>query len=391
MKKAFLLSLLISGSLVSIAQEHKITMPMTAKAPEGFAPKGWEIDAVEKGDLNGDKIDDAAIVMTKPEVMENDTLKESAKRFLVLAFGDGSQFKRTAFSDEAAFDKDEGGAMGDPFQELKIEKGIVIINYYGGSAWRWGITQRYRCQQNRWMLIGNTFEGFHATDPNETGSVTDTNLSTGFVQRTDAGIEDENGRKKPPKKGDYYELQAITTNEAQKIDGLFDPGEWQGYVLKLNADKQVVRDFQLWNGISDVSAALNAVRQGEDLFIRAEVTDDQFSEGDGLRLVNKKGVVIAPKEIKTAPTPKGYNVEARYSMKDLAKFAPEREGGPMDIEYFLRRDDLYAANIGFFAAVEVIDVDGKTMRATLSTKLRGSPFNGSIRVYQAGVAALENK
>ena len=391
MKKAFLLSLLISGSLVSIAQEQKITMPMTAKAPEGFAPKGWEIDAVEKGDLNGDKIDDAAIVMTKPEVMENDTLKESSKRFLVLAFGDGGQFKRTAFSDEAALDKDEGGAMGDPFQELKIEKGIVIINYYGGSAWRWGITQRYRWQQNRWILIGNTYEGFHATEPDDTGSVTDTNLSTGFVHRTDADIEDENGRKKPPKKGDYYELQAITTNEAQKIDGLFDPDEWQGYVLKLNADKQVIRDVQLWNGISDVSAALNAVRQGEDLFIRAEVTDNQFSEGDGLRLVNKKGLVIAPKEIKTAPTPKGYNVEARYSMKDLAKFAPEREGGAMDLEYFLRRDDLDPANIGFFAAVEVIDVDGKTKRATLSTKLRGSPFNGSIRVYQAGVAVLENK
>jgi len=390
-KKAFLLSLLISGSLVSIAQEQKITMPMTAKAPEGFAPKGWEIDAVEKGDLNGDKIDDAAIVMTKPEVMENDTLKESSKRFLVLAVGDGSQFKRTAFSDEAALDKDEGGAMGDPFQELKIEKGIVIINYYGGSAWRWGITQRYRWQQNRWILIGNTYEGFHATEPDDTGSVTDTNLSTGFVHRTDADIEDENGRKKPPKKGDYYELQAITTNEAQKIDGLFDPDEWQGYVLKLNADKQVIRDVQLWNGISDVSAALNAVRQGEDLFIRAEVTDNQFSEGDGLRLVNKKGLVIAPKEIKTAPTPKGYNVEARYSMKDLAKFAPEREGGAMDLEYFLRRDDLDPANIGFFAAVEVIDVDGKTKRATLSTKLRGSPFNGSIRVYQAGVVVLENK
>jgi hypothetical protein len=391
MKKAFLLSLLISGSLVSIAQEQKITMPMTAKAPEGFAPKGWEIDAVEKGDLNGDKIDDAAIVMTKPEVMENDTLKESSKRFLVLAVGDGSQFKRTAFSDEAALDKDEGGAMGDPFQELKIEKGIVIINYYGGSAWRWGITQRYRWQQNRWILIGNTYEGFHATEPDDTGSVTDTNLSTGFVHRTDADIEDENGRKKPPKKGDYYELQAITTNEAQKIDGLFDPDEWQGYVLKLNADKQVIRDVQLWNGISDVSAALNAVRQGEDLFIRAEVTDDQFSEGDGLRLVNKKGLVIAPKEIKTAPTLKGYNVEARYSMKDLAKFAPEREGGAMNLEYFLRRDDLDPANIGFFAAVEVIDVDGKTKRATLSTKLRGSPFNGSIKVYQAGVAVLENK
>lgn len=392
MKKAFLLSLLIFGSLVSIAQEQKITIPMTAKDPEGFAPKGWEIDAVEKGDLNGDKIDDAAIVMTKPEVEENDTLKESSKRFLVLAFGAGGQFKRTAFSDEAALDKDEGGAMGDPFQELKIEKGIVIINYYGGSAWRWGVTQRYRWRQNRWMLIGNTYNSFHATEPDGNDSVRDTNLSTGFVQRTDAHIEDENGRKKPPKKGDYYELQAITTNEAQKIDGLFDPGEWQGYVLKLNADKQVVRDVQLWKGISDVSATLNAVRQGEDLFIRAEVTDDQFSEGDALRLVNKSGRVIAPKEIKTAPTNKGYNVEASYPMKDLAKLASEYEDSGRELKSFLNSDDPYQdTDIGFFAAVEVIDVDGKAARAALSTKLRGSPFNGSIRVYREGVALLENK
>jgi hypothetical protein len=391
MKKAFLLSLMISISLVSIAQELKITIPMTAKDPEGFAPKGWEIDAVEKGDLNGDEIDDAAIVMTKPEVMENDTLKESSKRFLVLVFGDGSQFKRTAFSDEAALDKDEGGAMGDPFQDLKIEKGIVTINYYGGSAWRWGVTERYRWQQNRWMLIGATYESFHATEPDETGSVTDTNLSTGFVHRTDADIEDVNGRKKPPKKGDYYELQAITTNEAQKIDGLFETGEWQGYVLKLNADKQVVRDVQLWKGISDVSAVLNAVRQGEDLFIRAEVTDDQFSEGDGLRLVSGKGMTIVPKEIKTAPTPKGYNVEARYSMKDLAKLAPERKGADRDLESFLRGDNFDPSGVVFFAAVEVIDVDGKDKRATLSTKLRSSPFNGSIRAYQEGAAVLENK
>ena len=110
MRKAFLLSLLISGSLVSIAQEQKITIPMTAKDPEGFAPKGWEIEDVEKGDLNGDKIDDAVIVMSKPEVMENDTVKENSKRFLVLAFGDGERFKRTAFSDRAVLDKDLGGA-----------------------------------------------------------------------------------------------------------------------------------------------------------------------------------------------------------------------------------------------------------------------------------------
>jgi len=393
MRKAFLLSLLISGSLVSIAQEQKITIPMTAKDPEGFAPKGWEIEDVEKGDLNGDKIDDAVIVMSKPEVMENDTVKENSKRFLVLAFGDGERFKRTAFSDRAVLDKDQGGAgVGDPFDEVKIENGVVIIDHYGGTSWRWSYTHRYRWQQNRWMLIGRTTHSFHITEDSPSDEV-DTNLSTGFVHRTDANIFDQNDKRKPPKTGDYYELQAITTNEAQKIDGLFEPGEWQGYVLKLNAKRQVVRGVELWKGISDVSAVLNAVRQGEDIFIRAEVTDDQFSEGDRLRLVNEKGLVIAPKEIKTAPTPKGYNVEARYSMKDLAKLAPEGEYADSALKSFLSGDDPDGmdTDISFSAAVEIIDVDGKAKGAALSTRLHGSPFNGSIRAYPEGVAVLENK
>jgi hypothetical protein len=389
MKKAFLLGLLISGSLVSIAQEPKITIPMTAKAPEGFAPDGWEVRVVEKGDLNGDKIDDVVIVMMKPEVMENDVLVEGKKHFLALAFGDGGQFKRTAFSDEAALDTEEGGPFGDPFEGLKIENGTVIIYHYGGGGQRWSRAERYRWSQNRWMLIGKTYSTINILDLDEEGDAIDTNLSTGFVKRTEANIFYQRGKKKPPKTGDYYELQAITTNEAQKIDGLFDPGEWQGYVLKLNAKRQIVRGVQVWKGISDLSAVLNAVRQGEDLIIRAKVTDDQFSEGDALRLVNKEGQVIDPKEIKTAPTPKGYNVEARYSMKNLEKYAPEYDG-LVAIEDFLSRDDHYQKDIGFLAAVEVTDVDGKARRATLSTKLRGSPFNGSIRAYREGVAVLEN-
>jgi len=391
MKKAFFLGLLISGSLVSIAQEQKITVPMTAKDPKGFAPDGWKIEVIERGDLNGDNIDDAAIVLTKPEVKGNDTIEEGEKRFLALAFGDGSQFKRTALSDEAVFDKDEGGMFGDPFEGIKTENGTVVIMHYGGSALRWSYTHRYRWQQNRWMLIGRTEVNYHSyIDPNRANEI-DTNLSTGLVHCTDANIFEQESKKKQPKKGDFYQLQAITTYEAQKIDGLFDPGEWQGYVLSLNAKRQVIRGVQFWKGISDASAVLNAVRQGEDLFIRAEFTDDRFSEGDGLRLVNERGRVIAPKEVKTAPTPKGYNVEARYSMKDLAQLASEFKGADLELKSFISNDDPYRTDIGFSAAVEIIDFDGKAERAALSTKLRGSPFNGSIRAYREGIAVLKNK
>jgi flagellin-like protein len=365
------------------AQEPKIMIPMTAKEPEGFAPAGWKIDVVKRGDLNGDKIDDAAIVMTRPEIIENGALKEESTRFLALAFGDGARFKRTALSDDAVLDIGQGGGQ-DQFKEIRIERGAVVIVESGGrQGVYWKHTWRYRWQQNRWMLIGRTWS--------EDGYFRDTNLSTGFVNCTDPDTDDQGGKRKPPKKGDYYELQAITISEAQKIDGLFEAGEWQGYVLKLNAGRQVVRGVQSWKGDSDVSAVLNAVRKGEDLFVRAEVTDDQFSEGDSLRLVNKTGQVIAPKEIKTAPTPKGYNVEARYSMRDLAKLAPEGEGVGQTLERFLSDDPNSPGGVDFSATVEVIDVDAKVERATLSTSLRGSPFHGSISVYGVGVGVLENK
>ena len=391
MKKVFLLSLLISGSFESIAQEQKITIPMTANNPEGFAPAGWHVDGVKRGDLNGDKIDDAAIVMIKPEIRENNQIVEKEKSFLVLAFGDGSQFKRTAFSDVPVIDTPAD--MGIYAGSVSIENGVVVIEIQsplGDMVWLH--VYRYRWQQNRWMLIGKTYGEEYRFDPDTPANQDDTNLSTGLVNRTDANSFVLRGKKKLPMTGEYYELQAITTKEAQKIDGLFEPGEWQGYVLKLNAKRQVLRGVEFWKGISDVSAVLNAVRQGEDIFIRAEVTDDQFSEGDGLRLVNDNGAIIAPKEIKTAPTPKGYNVEARYSMQDLVALAPEY-GTRQELLNFLLSDErqYLEREVGFFAAVEVIDVDGKAKRATLSTKLRGSPFNGSIRAYREGVAVLENK
>src|SRR5215475_2012053 len=58
------------------AQEPKIMIPMTAEKPEGFAPEGWKIELVKRSDLNGDKIDDAVILMTK---------EEESERFLAVA------------------------------------------------------------------------------------------------------------------------------------------------------------------------------------------------------------------------------------------------------------------------------------------------------------------
>jgi hypothetical protein len=48
------------------------------------------------------------------------------------------------------------------------------------------------------------------------------------------------------------------------------------------------------------------------------------------------------------------------------------------------------ADVSFFVAVEVVDVDGTAPRAMLSTQVPGSPYHSSIRVYRHDSTALAN-
>jgi hypothetical protein len=44
--------------------------------------------------------------------------------------------------------------MGDPFEEIKIENGILLISFSGGSSWKWAYVDKYRFQNNEFELIG---------------------------------------------------------------------------------------------------------------------------------------------------------------------------------------------------------------------------------------------
>ncbi len=68
--------------------------------------------------------------------------------------------------------------MGDPFQDLKIERGCIVINHSGGSRQKWAYTHRYRYQKGDWKLIGATAV---ANDPCKEIETFDYNLSSGKV------------------------------------------------------------------------------------------------------------------------------------------------------------------------------------------------------------------
>jgi hypothetical protein len=394
MQNVSVLGWLMTGSLLCAVHAHRLNIhiPDTTTTAKDFAPPGWEVAVVREGDLNGDNIPDAALVLQKDNYKEPDADDDYtfSKRLLVLAFRHNDKLTRTAVSDDAVLDSNEGGALGDPFQEVKIERGAVVITHYGGSRDRWGSTHRYRWQHHQWMLIGMTTTAEDAFNP-AMKNETDTNLSTGLVVRKYMHvIDDTTGRKKPAKNGSYYELQAITTSAPLTVAGILEAAAWPGYGVQLHTKNHVVRGASLWKDATDLSAHLHAVRQGEDIFLRAAITDNQFSVGDAVRLVNAAGQVIPPKESQMAQTDTGYVFAARYAMKDLAKLAAGSEAMDQTLGSFLHADGLGMSEVSFFAAVEVVDVDGAAKRAVLSTKIPGSPYHGSIKAYQQGVAVLGN-
>ncbi|MGA9996235.1 MAG: hypothetical protein WBP93_12525 [Pyrinomonadaceae bacterium] len=387
-----LLALFVSVS----AQDDKPQIPKiveAASAVEGFAPKGWRVEKKIETDLNGDGRSDAVAVISTGEQGYNEKTQTSdfVTRFLLLALrGDDGKLHRSVVSDDAVLDGDEGGVLGDPFQDVTVERGAVVIVHYGGSRDRWGYTHRYRFQSGQWMLIGLTDESGDTLSP-EHFDKRDVNLSTGLVLASSRDLNEENMRLGPLRKGSYYELEVLPVGRAPVVDGEIKDGEWPAaYTIHLNDKNELLRGAASWSGPEDLSAKLGALTMGGNLYLRAEVTDEDVAQGDEVRLVTKAGRVIAPLEVKMSRREKGYSVEAKYSLKAIAKAVLKY---PEEIDSFMKDDQLYPAPTGLQleASVEVIDVDksdAQNAHAVMSTKRAGSAYSGSIRIYPAGVLTL---
>lgn len=200
-------------------------VPETAAQPEQFAPQGWTVLAKAEGDLNRDGQPDVAIAFRNPG--EDQDNRDQLPRLLVIALREpGGRWKRAALSEDEILCRTCGGMLGDPFQELAIQRGAVVIAHYGGSRFRWGHTYRYRLEPGGWERIGET----ELTEDSAQGTAreTDRNLVTGRVVETQ-------GRGKR----EYRELTARRTTAAVPPERLIElaPG--------LRAAAILVAD-QLW-------------------------------------------------------------------------------------------------------------------------------------------------
>lgn len=140
------------------------------------------------GDLNKDGVDDLVVVYQQNEAEDE---MDNKSRRLITYQKKGGNWVKWSESTTAIMGTQEGGMMGDPFANIEIKNGILIISHYGGSGWKWGIEDKYRYQNNDFYLIGYT--STYGQVGNEWTSV-DFNLSTGqinYEKTTNEGSSNE--------------------------------------------------------------------------------------------------------------------------------------------------------------------------------------------------------
>ena len=126
---------------------------------KSFIPKDYDTLQTATGDLNNDGVNDVALVLYNKIENKDDGSVDQDKippRLLIILFGTKQDYIKSAFSSKAIMCKDCGGVFGDPFNDITIQKEVLVISHYGGSSDRWSFTDRFRFQNNNWYLIGKT-------------------------------------------------------------------------------------------------------------------------------------------------------------------------------------------------------------------------------------------
>lgn len=124
-----------------------------------------------EGDLDNDGIAEKVVVFARDLEFES-----SSPRDLVIYKNNNGVWEEWISTENAVYMADEGGMMGDPFDGVSINNGILEIDHFGGSSWKWSNRDKYRYQDGDFYLIGYTSTYGRPCDYWEDYDV---NLSTG--------------------------------------------------------------------------------------------------------------------------------------------------------------------------------------------------------------------
>lgn len=137
-------------------------------------PAGWKLISEARGDVTKDELQERVQII-EATTAEGDAAPERRIRIYKLAKWNWTFWQEIA---GGVLPADAGGMVGDPFEELSIERSCIVLRHFGGSRIRWSYTHRYRWQNEAWEMIGATVVYGAACDY---WHEMDYNLSTGKI------------------------------------------------------------------------------------------------------------------------------------------------------------------------------------------------------------------
>lgn len=174
-----------------VESETEEKAPVNLKDLKIPIPTKYELLDSVSGDLNKDNIPELVVAYNTPLKDEMD----GNKRSLCIYRLKNDQWELWKESKSALLGSQDGGMDGDPFGDLEISKGVLIISHNGGSSWKWFHADKYRAQQDDFVLIGYSS---NYGKPCEYWQNEDFNVSTGkFVYEKEHEICREHGDSSP--------------------------------------------------------------------------------------------------------------------------------------------------------------------------------------------------
>lgn len=149
------LALLLMGLPLPLAAQVD-RVPEAGPTPGAFIPSGYLLLKEVHGHLNGDEHGDVVLILGDRRERIDSIVDDLPPRLLLVLHGTTTGFRLAVASATAVFGKYEGGAFGDPLDDLALERNVIVITHLGGSAWRWRYVHRFRFQQGDYRLIGRT-------------------------------------------------------------------------------------------------------------------------------------------------------------------------------------------------------------------------------------------
>ncbi len=162
--------ILISGAHHLRAASAYPSVPTSGSSARDFIPAGWHILSSASGDLNGDEQTDVAMVIESDVAMVENrgpsgTRVEPAKAriLLVLFRQQGAPGLRLAARHDTFILRANEGVDFDPFEELRIDGGALVIPFYGGGWWRFNAAYTFRYRNDEFVLDAVDRTDYHAS------------------------------------------------------------------------------------------------------------------------------------------------------------------------------------------------------------------------------------